>query len=257
MNSSYTHSKVGIEMLEFIAFDADDTLWHNEPHFCEAQEQFKRLMHRYLDDSYDGNHLYETEVRNLSHYGYGVKGFGLSMVETAIELTGGQISARDIRSLVELTKEMLKAPVQPLPEVEAVLDELSGDYPLLLITKGDMLDQESKLLRSGLGEYFRHLEVVSEKDTHTYSRILRRHRIYPQEFLMVGNSLRSDILPVLELGAQAIHIPYPQTWAYEHIQLDDSKPKSYVQLESIAELPEWLEAQWSESSPVQDDRLSA
>lgn len=244
-------------MLEFIAFDADDTLWHNETYFHEAQERFKRLMHRYLDDSYDGNHLYETEIRNLAHYGYGVKSFGLSMVETAIELTHGRISGRDVHSLVEITKEMLTAPVEVLPEVEAVLDELSGDYPLLLITKGDLLDQETKILRSGLGEYFRHLEVVSEKDRHSYGKILRRHSIRPEEFLMVGNSLRSDILPVLELGARAVYIPHPHTWAYEHVQMDDSRPKPYAQLQSIGELPEWLEAQLSPREAEQDDRLSA
>ncbi|MER3479298.1 MAG: haloacid dehalogenase [Meiothermus sp.] len=244
-------------MLEFIAFDADDTLWHNETYFCEAQERFKRLMHRYLDDSYDGNHLYETEIRNLGHYGYGVKSFGLSMVETAIELTHGRISARDIHALIQLTKEMLCAPVEVLPEVEAVLDELSGDYPLLLITKGDLLDQESKILRSGLAEYFRHIEVVSEKDAATYSRILRRHRIRSEEFLMVGNSLRSDVLPVLELGGHAVHIPYPHTWAHEHVQLDNSRPKPYTQLGSIGELPEWLEAQLISPGEVQDERRSA
>jgi putative hydrolase of the HAD superfamily len=243
-------------MLEFIAFDADDTLWHNETHFCAAQERFKRLMHKYLGDAYDGNHLYETEVRNLGHYGYGVKSFGLSMVETAIELTDGHISARDIHTLLELTKEMLCAPVEVLPEVEAVLDELSGDYPLLLITKGDLFDQESKILRSGLAEYFRHIEVVSEKNASTYGKILRRHGIRPEEFVMVGNSLRSDILPPLELGAHAVYIPSPQLWAHEHVQLDDARPKPYAQLGSIGELPEWLEAQW-QTPGVHSKRRSA
>lgn len=231
-------------MLEFIAFDADDTLWHNETHFCMAQERFKALMQAYLGDAYDGNHLYETEVSNLPHYGYGVKSFALSMVETAIQLTGGRISAQDIHALLELAKEMLGAPVEVLPEVETVLDELSGDYPLLLITKGDLFDQESKILRSGLAQYFRHIEVVSEKNAHTYGKILRRCGIRPEQFVMVGNSLRSDILPPLELGAQAVHIPSPQLWAYEHVQLENLRPKAYTQLRSIGELPEWLEAQW-------------
>ncbi len=229
-------------MVEYIAFDADDTLWHNQTHFSEAHAKFKLLMQDYLNGSYDGQYLYETEIRNIKHYGYGVKSFGLSMIETALELTEGRISPEHIRFLVNITKEMLAAPVQVLPDVEAVLDELSGDYPLMVITKGDLVDQESKFVRSGLSEYFRCIEVVSEKDPFSYSRILRRHRIRPEDFLMVGNSLRSDVLPVLEIGAQAVYIPHRQTGGREHVQMDDPKPKLYVELEHIGQLPEWLEA---------------
>lgn len=229
-------------MVEFIAFDADDTLWHNETHFSEAQEHFKRMMQDYLNGSYDGQHLYQTEITNLKHYGYGVKGFGLSMIETAIQLTNGRIAAQHIQTLVELTKEMLCAPIEILPDVEAVLDELSGDYPLLLVTKGDLLHQQNKVRRSGLDEFFRYIEVVSEKDTHTYRNLLRRYRIHPDEFLMVGNSLRSDILPVVEVGANAVYIPYHQTWNHEVVPLDDAQPRPFVQLEAIGQLPEWLES---------------
>ncbi|GIW25632.1 HAD family hydrolase [Meiothermus sp.] len=227
-------------MLEYIAFDADDTLWHSEAHFGEAQAQFRLLMQQYLNGSYEDRYLQETEQRNIQHYGYGVKGFGLSMIETALELTQGRISPEHIRFLVNLTKELLAAPVRVLPEVEAVLDELSGDYPLMVITKGDLLDQETRFLRSGLSEYFRCLEVVSEKNPFTYSRILRRHRIRPERFLMVGNSLRSDIWPVLEIGGQAVYIPAPG--AQEPLPMDDSTPGQYVRLGSIGQLPEWLEA---------------
>lgn len=229
-------------MVEYIAFGADDTLWYNQTHFSEAHAKFKLLMQDYLNGSYDGQYLYETEIRNIKHYGYEVKSFGLSMIETALELTEGRISPEHIRFLVNITKEMLAAPVRVLPDVEAVLDELSGDYPLMVITKGDLVDQESKFVRSGLSEYFWCIEVVSEKDPFSYSRILRRHRIRPEDFLMVGNSLRSDVLPVLEIGAQAVYIPHRQTGGREHVQMDDPKPKLYVELEHIGQLPEWLEA---------------
>lgn len=229
-------------MVEFIAFDADDTLWHNETYFSEAQERFKLMMQEYQGGEYSGKHLYETEIRNLKHYGYGVKSFGLSMIESAIELTHGRISAADVGVLIELTKEMLNAPVHLLPEVRAVLDELSGDYPLMVITKGDLLDQKQKFNRSGLAEYFRTVEVVNEKDRHTYCEILHRYRIRPEEFLMVGNSLRSDVLPVIEIGGQAIHIPYHQTWEHERVLLEGLQPRSFVQLEGIGQLPQWLES---------------
>lgn len=228
-------------MVEYIAFDTDNTLWRSETCFSEAQAQFGLLMQEYLNGSYDDRYLKETELRNIQHYGYGAKSFGLSMIETALELTGGRISPEHILFLVNLTKELLAAPVEVLPEVEAVLDELSGDYPLMVIAKGDLLDQETKFVRSGLGEYFRCLEVVSEKDPFSYSRILRRHRIRPEVFLMVGNSLRSDIWPVLEIGGQAVYIPSPGA-RNEPLQKDEPKPGPYVQLEHMGQLPEWLEA---------------
>lgn len=228
-------------MVEYIAFGADGTLWHSETHFREAQAQFRLLMQEYLNGSYDDRYLSETELRNIQHYGDGVKSFGLSMIETALELTEGRILPEHIRFLVNLTKEMLAAPVQVLPEVEPVLDELSGDYPLMVIAKGDLLDQETKFVRSGLSEYFRCLEVVSAKDPFSYSRILRRHRIHPEVFLMVGNSLRSDIWPVLEIGGQAVYIPSPGA-RNEPLEMNDPKLGRYMRLQHIAQLPEWLEA---------------
>lgn len=229
-------------MLELIAFDADDTLWHCETHFAEAQCKFKSMMQKYLQDDYNDRHLFETETRNLGHYGYGVKSFGLSMIESAVELTQGRISVRDIQALVELTKEMLEAPVQVFPQVEQALARLSDQYVLLVISKGDLFDQENKLARSGLGDFFHDIEVVSEKDTHTYRKILYKYGLRARNFMMVGNSLRSDILPVVEIGANAVYIPYANTWAYEQVQLDESKPKPFIELTSITLLPDWLDA---------------
>lgn len=229
-------------MLELIAFDADDTLWHCETHFAEAQCKFKSMMQKYLQDDYNDRHLFETETRNLAHYGYGVKSFGLSMIESAVELTQGRISVRDIQALVELTKEMLEAPVQVFPQVEQALARLSDQYVLLVISKGDLFDQENKLARSGLGDFFHDIEVVSEKDTHTYRKILYKYGLRARNFMMVGNSLRSDILPVVEIGANAVYIPYANTWAYEQVQLDESKPKPFIELTSITLLPDWLDA---------------
>lgn len=229
-------------MLELIAFDADDTLWHCETHFAEAQCKFKSMMQKYLQDDYNDRHLFETETRNLGHYGYGVKSFGLSMIESAVELTQGRISVKDIQALVELTKEMLEAPVQVFPKVEEALARLSDQYVLMVISKGDLFDQENKLARSGLGDFFHDIEVVSEKDTHTYRKILYKYGLRSRNFMMVGNSLRSDILPVVEIGASAVYIPYANTWAYEQVQLDESKPKPFIELASITELPDWLDA---------------
>ncbi|GIW31925.1 MAG: haloacid dehalogenase [Meiothermus sp.] len=224
-------------MIEHIAFSPDDTLWHSETHIREAQAQFRQLMQLYLDGAYDDRYLLETERRNVQYYGHGVKGLGLSMIETALELTGGRIAPEHIRLLLNITKELLAAPVEVLPEVEAVLDELSGDYPLMVIAKGDLLDLETKFVRSGLSEYFRCLEVVSEKDRFSYSRVLRRHRIRPENFLMVGSSLPLDVWPVLEIGGQAVYIPPPTA------QGEGPRPQgAYVQLERIGQLPDWLEA---------------
>lgn len=229
-------------MLELIAFDADDTLWHNEAHFAEAQEKFKLMMRGYLDTEYSTQHLYQTEVRNLRHYGYGVKSFGLSMIESAIELTHGRVSAKDIQTLLDLTKAMLDAPVSVLPGVKETLSRLSDDYVLMVITKGDLFDQESKMARSGLGDFFHDIEVVSEKDPHTYRKLLYKYGIRARNFMMVGNSLRSDIMPVVEIGANAVYVPHHKTWAHEHVQLDENKPKPFIELATVAELPTWLDA---------------
>jgi len=225
-------------MLRTLAFDADDTLWHNETLYAETQEAFRALLRPYHDDTWIDARLHDTELRNLGHYGYGIKGFTLSMIETALELTEDRLDGAGIRQVVELGKAMLAKPVEPMPGVAEVLQELSGSFDLMLITKGDLFDQETKLARSGLGTHFSKVEIVSEKDEATYGAILERHGIPPAGFIMVGNSVKSDILPVLALGARAIHIPYHLTWAHEVVAAPADAP--FPVLESIRELPALL-----------------
>jgi len=227
-------------MLELIAFDADDTLWHNERYFAEGWEKFKAIMQGYLNGERSSQHLRETELHNLNHYGYGIKSFGLSMIESALELTQGCISPRDIQALIELTKKMLDAPVQVLSLVPETLARLAEDYLLLVITRGDLFDQERKMARSGLGDFFHDIEVVSEKDSHTYRKILYKYGVRSRDFLMVGNSLRSDILPVVEIGANAVYVPHQESFIRERLHWDESKPKPFVQLQSIGQLLQWL-----------------
>lgn len=220
-----------------IAFDADDTLWHNESLFAVTQGKFRELLAPYSDAAQIDKQLFATETRNLAHFGYGIKGFTLSMVETAIELTGGRIGGQEIRQIIEWGRVMLASPVELLPGVEEVVATLGEAYPLLLITKGDLFDQESKLARSGLGGYFRHVEIVREKDAGVYRSILSKHGVTPGNFLMVGNSVRSDILPVLNIGGKAAHIPYAIVWQHEMAALPEGGLDGYYHLESMAALP--------------------
>ena len=223
---------------DLIAFDADDTLWHSEGVFVVSQEMFRSLLEPYLDNGVDLDaRLAETELRNLEHFGYGVKGFTLSMIETAIEVTDGRVTARELGALVERGKEMMAHPVELLPGVAETLALLSPRYHLALISKGDLLHQEQKLARSGLADLFEHVEILSEKDEAAYRRLLRRFGVEPSRFLMVGNSLRSDILPVLALGGNAVHIPHEYLWAHEHVEGHVDVPT----LRSMDELPSWLD----------------
>ena len=200
---------------DVIGFDADDTLWHNERLFATAQESFQALLAQYHSPDWIAARLYEAEVRNLPHFGYGVKAFALSMVETAVELTEGRISGRDIQAVVDIAKEMLAAEVELLDHAAETVSRLAGTYRLLLITKGDLRDQERKVRKSGLEPHFAEVEIISEKDTSIYRRLLARHGIAPEEFVMVGNSLKSDILPVLDLGGSGVYVPYRTTWEAE------------------------------------------
>jgi putative hydrolase of the HAD superfamily len=225
-------------MIDAIAFDADDTLWHNETLFTMTQEHFRELIAPFLSGPYDEQALYETELRNLKHFGYGVKGFTLSMIETAIELTDGRISGREIHTLIDFARAQIGAPTELLPGVAEVVVQLSRTHRLLVITKGDLFEQESKLARSGLGAHFAHIEIVSDKTPEVYAAILRRNAIAPERFLMVGNSLKSDILPVLAAGGRAAYIPYHTTWAHELVPEDMLRGKEFFQLESVAELPD-------------------
>ncbi len=190
-------------------FDADDTLWHNEDHFHEVEHEFADAMTPWVDRDSAMAMLCETERRNLKIFGYGVKGFTISMIETALELSAGAVPAPVLQTLIEHGKALHTRPPRLLPDVEAVLDALSVEHDLLLVTKGDLHHQQGKVGESGLADHFTHVEIVAEKDPATYRRVLARHRIEPGEFVMVGNSLRSDVLPVLEIGGIGVHIPTP------------------------------------------------
>jgi putative hydrolase of the HAD superfamily len=224
---------------DVIAFDADDTLWHNETLFSMTQDKFRQLLGRYEGTDLAMDKLYEIEIRNLETFGYGIKGFTISMIEAAIELTQGRVVGQDIQQIIDFAREMLRAPVQLLDHVAELIPQLAQSYTLMLITKGDLFDQESKIAQSGLADYFTEIEIVSDKREETYRALLRKHKIAPERFMMVGNSLRSDILPVAALGGVAVHIPYQLTWAHEHI--DDDEQLVYLSLEHIGELPEILE----------------
>ena len=225
-------------MIRVIAFDADDTLWHNEAYFRDAEASFRRMLAAYHDETWIQERLFATEMRNLRHFGYGIKSFVLSMIETAIELTEGQVTGSEIQAIVDLGKEMLAHPTEPLPQVRETLMALQGRYRLMIITKGDLLDQEAKLARSGLGDFFSAVEVVSDKNEATYRGIFDKHQITPGEFLMVGNSVKSDILPAVALGAHAVHVPYETTWIHEHVE--DADPGAFATLTHLGLLPQWL-----------------
>jgi putative hydrolase of the HAD superfamily len=225
----------------FIALDADDTLWHNEPLFVAAQDRFREILGRYDDVDAIEARLYETEKRNLEVFGYGVKGFTLSMIETAIELTGGAVTGAGIQEIINLGVDMLRSPVELLDGVQETVEALAQQYPLMLLTKGDLLHQENKLARSGLGDHFSVIEIVSDKNARTYESVMLRHGVDPTAFLMVGDSLRSDVLPVLEAGGTAAHVPYPTEWIHEKVPEDALAGRSFARLESIRDLPRWLD----------------
>ncbi len=226
---------------EVIAFDADDTLWHNERLYVSAQARFKELLAHYHSPEWIDERLFQAEMRNLPHFGYGIKAFALSMIETAGDLTEGRISGHDIQAIIDAAKEMLAAEVELLEHVAETIARLADTYALMLITKGDLRDQETKIARSGLGPHFRHVEIVSDKSPESYSRLLKRHAIAPERFLMVGNSLRSDILPVLALGASAVYVPYRLTWAHEVAEPPSAEQPGYYELEHLGLLPGLLD----------------
>ena len=223
-----------------LGFDGDDTLWHSETRFHVTQAGFRDLLHRHLPEADVDTPLAEMEMKNLAIYGYGVKSFTLSMIETAIELTKARIPASDLEVILGWGKRMLLEPTELLPGVEETLRHLGERHDMLLITKGDLFDQESKLARSGLGELFIGVEILSEKNEESYRRIFRRRAIDPAHFIMVGNSLRSDVVPVVAIGGQAVHIPYVVTWQHEHVPEDQLPKNGWRRLASITELPEAL-----------------
>jgi len=225
-------------MLELIAFDADDTLWHNESHYTNAKAVFIQILSKYLDRELIESRFDQIEIDNIGSYGYGIKSFVLSMIEAAGEVSGWKISSREIGEILALGKQMLSAEVHVVENVEETLAELAKDYPLMLITKGDLFEQERKVARSGLGKYFRHIQIVGEKTRQTYQVLLESYAVRPESFLMVGNSLRSDILPVLEIGAQAVYVPYENTWAHENNVGDGLQKYRYFEINGLKELPE-------------------
>ena len=225
-----------------VGLDADDTLWHNETIFRLTHARFVDLLDDHGDAATIEARLAGVEQRNLRLYGYGVKGFTLSMIETAMELTDGNLPASVTREILAAGREMLAHPVETLPGVDEALATLSQRYRLVLITKGDLLDQERKLAASGLGDLFAAVEIVSEKTADTYSRVFARHGTGAEEAAMAGNSMKSDVLPALEAGAWAAHIPYAITWAHELADAPEGADKFGV-LTSLAELPAWLQQQ--------------
>jgi putative hydrolase of the HAD superfamily len=231
--------------LDLVAFDGDDTLWHNERSYREGRERFHRLLAGtgvVLSAEEIESAVNETELANIDLYGYGVSSFALSRIETAISLTDGRITGTDLRGIVELAKGMLTEKIELFPGARDVLTTLADSYRLMLITKGDLLHQTSKLERSGLRDCFRFVEVVSHKTTDVYAAILSRHAIPPSRFLMVGNSLRSDILPVVEAGAWAVHVPAALSWSHEHADVPPHANGRYCEVAAIEQLPRAIEA---------------
>ena len=224
-----------------VGLDADDTLWHNETIFRLTHARFVDLLDDHGDAEMIEARLAEVERRNLRLYGYGVKGFTLSMIETAMELCDGGAPPEVVREILAAGREMLAHPVETLPGVDEALAQLAERYRLVLITKGDLLDQERKLAASGLGDLFAAVEIVSEKDRGTYERVFARHGTGAAEAAMAGNSMKSDVLPAIESGAFAAHIPYHVTWAHELAEAPEGHPR-YASLSRIGELPDWIAA---------------
>lgn len=225
--------------IKVVGFDADDTLWVNETYFRDAEHEFARLLSGYETENKIDQELFKMEMRNLDIYGYGIKGFMLSMIESAIDLSNGRIDNNTLGKILELGKGMITHPVELLEGVEEVLRTLSDRYRLILLTKGDLLDQERKLEKSGLSGYFHHIEVLSDKKEVNYSNLLEHLEIPADEFLMVGNSLKSDVLPIINIGAHAIHVPFHTTWAHELVR-DEDNNGGYHTIDSLKEILELL-----------------
>lgn len=229
MSNEYQHIKV-------IGFDADDTLWVNETYFREAELEFAKILAAYETANTVNQELFKKEIENLSLYGYGIKGFVLSMVEMAIELSNGELPNEAIVKILSLGKNMLNAPVDLLDGVEDILKYLSKNYKLIVLTKGDLLDQQRKLEKSNLTSYFNYIEVMSDKREIDYFKVLDHLQVESSEFLMIGNSLKSDVLPLVNIGAQAIHIPFHTTWLHEQVTEQQLTNTTYRTIKNLSEL---------------------
>ncbi len=216
--------------IALVGFDADDTLWKSEDFYRAAQAEFERIVGAYVELADVANQLYAVEKANILLFGYGVKGMVLSMVEAAVEITQAQVSAADIHRIVQLGKDLLRHPVEVLPGVREAVEAIARDFPVVLITKGDLFHQEAKVRESGLADLFGRIEIVSEKDPATYARVLAELGVAPTQFLMVGNSMRSDIAPVLELGGWGVHVPYHVTWVHDMLE---SMPTDVSRMRSV------------------------
>jgi len=221
--------------IKVIGFDADDTLWINEPFYQDVEKEFCQILKPYMTESETSEELFKTEMQNLEIYGYGAKGFVLAMIETALRTTDGKITSEEINRIIHTGKLLLNMPIKLLGEVESVLQKLQGCYRLILATKGDLLDQERKLQKSGLIGYFHHIEIMSDKQEINYKKLLKHLDIAPHEFLMVGNSIKSDILPVINIGSLAIHVPFDVMWQHErnHAIVDND---TFITVTKISEI---------------------
>jgi putative hydrolase of the HAD superfamily len=228
-------------MFDVIGFDADDTLWHTEVLYTNVQARFRQLLAPYGDPDQVDRQLYLTETGTLTYYGYGIKSFALSLIETTAQLSRDCIPVQLVTEIISLAKTMLTAEVLVMEHAQGALARLAAAYPLMLITKGELSEQEPKIARSGLSPHFRYLEIMADKTPDRYAALLERHRLQPARFLMVGNSLRSDILPVLELGGYAVHIPYHLTWEHEVAELPGGDHCRYFKLEHLGQLPALIE----------------
>ncbi|MEP0132937.1 MAG: HAD family hydrolase [Eudoraea sp.] len=225
--------------IKVVGFDADDTLWVNETYFREAEERFANLLENYETKNKVDQELFKMEMNNLELYGYGIKGFMLSMIESAMELSNNHIPPQTITEILNLGKSMIARPVELLQGVEEVLQKLANKYRLIVLTKGDLLDQERKLERSGLTKYFHHVEVLSDKKEENYKNLLDHLEINVNEFLMIGNSLKSDVIPILNIGARAVHVPFHTTWAHEQVTQEEMT-NNHLTLNAISDILKYL-----------------
>lgn len=232
--------EIDFKDIKVIGFDADDTLWVNETYFRETEERFAELLEGYETKNKVDQELFKMEMENLALYGYGVKGFVLSMIESALDLSNNKIPQEIILEILNLGKKMISHPVELLDGVEEVLSKLVDKYRLIVLTKGDLLDQERKLEKSGISKYFHHVEVLSDKKESNYRNLLEHLEINVGEFLMIGNSLKSDVLPILNIGANAIHVPFHTTWAHEMVT-NVEQVNNHLKLNSLKDILKYLD----------------